>query len=139
MTVELSAYAPEDVQTALVAWLTTVHHAAFARNAGDPLPSIVVEHITGTESAQMGVADQLASVHTFCDKALGYPAARDNCAGTHKRMLLLATTSQTITISGRQVGVDYVEVVESPHWEYYSDNILRKVGRYRIGLPYSTA
>ena len=134
MTAELALYTPDDVQTAVVAWLTALRRTAFERKAGDPLPSTVVEHISGTEVINQ-FSDQVVSVHTFCDKALGDVAARDECAKTHLRMLLLADKPQ-ITIGSRIVGVDYLEVVESPHWEYYADNILRKLGRYRLGLPY---
>lgn len=137
MTAELLAYAPEDIETAIVAWLTPLRRSGWERKAGDPLPFTLVNHITGTESASEGYADPVVSVHTFCDKTLGAPAARDECDKTHRRMLLLMTKPQ-ITVGNRLVAVQYVEVVpgEQPRWEFYSDNILRKVGRYRIGLPY---
>lgn len=137
MTAELSVYAPEDIETALVAWMTPLRRSGFERKAGDPLPFTLINHVTGTESAQMGIADPVVSVHTFCDKAAGAVAARDECANTHRRMLLLSTKPQ-ITVGSRVVAVQYIEVVpgEQPHWEYYSDTVLRKVGRYRIGLPY---
>ena len=135
MTVDFALYAAEDVQTAIVAWLAPLRRTAFERTAGDPLPSCVVELIAGTESVGQSFSDPVVSVHTFCDKALGAPAARDECAKTHNRMLLLFDEHQ-ITIGTRVVGIDYLEVTESPRWEYYSDNILRKVARYRLGLPY---
>jgi hypothetical protein len=57
---------------------------------------------------------------------------------THRRMLRLGTHCDTITLSdGRKVDVDYVEVVEQPiDVDYGDDQILRKVGRYEIGLTY---
>lgn len=136
MTAELSLYTPEDVQTVVVAWLAPLRRTAFTRTAGDPLPSTVVEVIAGAESVNESTSDAVVSVHTFCDKTLGYPAARDECAKTHARMLLLAI-KPNITVGTRTVGVDYLEVVESPTWQYHSDTVLRKVGRYRIGLPYT--
>ena len=134
-TPPLFNYAPEDIETALVAHLTSLRRCGFARAAGDPLPFTLVNHITGTESAGEGVADPVVSIHTLCDKALGAPAARDEATKTHRRMLALMV-DPTITIGARTIAVQYIEVVEQPRWEYYSDAILRKVGRYRIGLPY---
>jgi hypothetical protein len=135
MPAELSAYAPEDIETALVAWMTPLRRSGFERKAGDPLPFTLINHVTGTESVQMGIADPVVSVHTFCDKTLGAVAARDECGKTHRRMLLLNTKPQ-ITVGSRVVAVQYIEVVEPPVWEYYSDTVLRKCGRYRIGLPF---
>ena len=55
-------------------------------------------------------------------------------------VLLSLLVDPTIVLSGgRLVAVQYLDVVEQPRWEYYSDTILRKVGRYRIGLPYVAA
>lgn len=134
----LFAYAPEDIETALVAHLSPLRRAGFKREAGDPLPFTLVSHITGTESANEGYADPVVSVHTLCDKTLGAPAARDEATKTHRRMLSLITSPQ-ITIGARMIAVQYVEVVEQPRWEWFSDNILRKVGRYKVGLPYVPA
>ena len=55
------------------------------------------------------------------------------------RMLLLARTLDwQITLPDHtEVAVDYVTVVESPIWVPYTDQILRKVGRYQIGLTYT--
>lgn len=137
-TPPLFAYAPEDIETALVAHLMPLRRCGFERKPGDPLPFTLVNHITGTESAGEGYADPVVSVHTLCDKALSAPAARDEALNTHRRMLALIS-DPTITIGARTVAVQYVEVVEQPRWEYFSDSILRKVGRYRLGLPYVAA
>lgn len=134
-TPPLYAYAPQDIETALVAHLTSLRRCGFARAAGDPLPFTLVNHITGTESAGEGYADPVVSVHTMCDKTLGATVARDEATKTHRRMLQLIT-DPTITIGARTVAVQYVEVVEQPRWEFFSDTILRKVGRYRLGIPY---
>lgn len=131
----LYGYAPEDIETALVAHLTPLRRAGFTREAGDPLPFTLITHITGTESANEGYADPVVSVHTLCDKTIGAPAARDEATKTHCRMLALLL-DPTIVIGTRTVAVQYLEVVEQPRWEFFSDNVLRKVGRYRIGLPY---
>ena len=135
MTTPLSAYAPEDITTALIAWLTPLRRTSDSRAASDPLPFTVVEHITGTEDADIGTADQVVSVHTFVAKTAGATVLRDETNKTHRRMLLL-NDIRRITIGARTIGVAYVEVVEPPIPAYYSDVVLRKVGRYRIGLPY---
>jgi hypothetical protein len=134
----LFPYAPEDIETALVAHLSPLRRCGFERQAGDPLPFTLVSHVTGTESANEGYADPVVSVHTLCDKGLGAPAARDEATKTHRRMLELLIDPR-ITIGTRTMAVQYVEVVEPPRWEFFSDNILRKVGRYRLGLPYVPA
>lgn len=138
MTTPLYAYAPEDVTTALIAWLTPLRRTADSRAPSDPLPSTVVEHITGSEDVDAGVVDQVVSVHTFVAKSAGTVALRDETAKTHRRILLLNDMG-VITISGRPVGVEYVEVVEPPIPVFYSDTVLRKVCRYRVGLPYVPA
>ena len=52
---------------------------------------------------------------------------------------VLPEIDPTIVIGNRTIAVQYVEVVEQPRWEFFSDNVLRKVGRYRLGLPYVPA
>ena len=135
MTTPLSAYAPEDITTALIAWLTPLRRTSDSRAASDPLPFTVVAHITGAEDADIGTADQVVSVHTFVAKTAGSTVLRDEAIKTHRRMLLL-NDIRRITIGARTIGVAYVEVVEPPVPVYYSDTILRKVARYRVGLPY---
>jgi len=76
----------------------------------------------------------------LCDKSLGLKAAAAECKVTHRRMLYLAQHISDVTLANtRLVNVDYVNVVESPRWEYYSDLILRKVARYAVGLTYTAA
>ena len=74
-------------------------------------------------------------MHTFVAKSAGTVVLRDEAAKTHRRMLLLNDRPQ-ITIGTRLVSVDYVEVVEPQIPVFYSDTVIRKVGRYRVGLPY---
>lgn len=139
MSTPLADYSPEDVETILIAHLKPLRACAFQRQPGDPLPFTLVNHVTGTESANEGWSDPVVSVHTLCDKTAGAPAARDAATATHRRMLRLLTDPQITLADGRLVAVQYLEVVEQPRWEYYSDTILRKVGRYRIGLPFVAA
>lgn len=140
MSAPLAAYAPEDIETALVAWLTPLRRTAIERKAGDPLPFTLVNMITGTEDNRMGIARQVVSVHTMTARPANgsLTEIRDEAAKTHRRMLQL-NVDPRITVGNRVVGVLYCEVVESPRSEWYSDNILRRVGRYRIGLPYVAA
>lgn len=137
MTVPLFGYAPEDAQTLVVAHLRPLRRTDIERKPGDPLPFTLVNTVPGTETVQGGIAEAVVSVHTLCDKGLGAAAARDECDKTHRRMLYLLTDPH-ITIGARAAAVLYIEVPpgQSPSWQYYSDNILQKVGTYRIGLPY---
>ncbi len=141
MTTPLYPYAPEDIETLLVAHLAPLRRCARERKPGDPLPFTLVTHVTGSDCPSEGTADPVVSVHTLCDKALGAPAARDAARETHRRMLHLLIDPRIILSGGRVVAVQYVAMFndEQPRWEFYSDTILRKVGRYQIGLPYVTA
>jgi hypothetical protein len=129
--------AAEDIEEAVVAWLNPLRRSSAFRRTGDPLPFTLVTHVAGKECVEEGTADPIVSVHTLCDKALGEDAAAAECKNTHRRMLLLARELPDITLTdGRIVSIDYCEVVESPIWVFYSDLILRKVGRYQIGLSF---
>jgi hypothetical protein len=145
MTVDLGLYIPDDIETLIIAHLWPLrlpdpkrHVGSFRDATKDGLPFVLVTHVTGTEDPSLSLADPVVSVHTLCDKALGATAARDEAQKTHRRMLLLTQGGQ-ITVGSRTAGIDYLDVVEAPHWEFYSDQILRKVGRYRLGLPYAPA
>ncbi len=141
MTAELLSWCAEDAEELIVAWLAPLRRAGTARQADDPLPFTLVRHIAGTEDADLEIASPVVSVHTLCDKASGWAAAKTEATKTHRRMLLLARYRDTITLSdGRYGAVDYVTVTETPIWvAYESTQILRKVGRYQIGLSYVPA
>ena len=128
----------EDAEELITAWMTAVRRSGSARQVGDPLPFTLINCITGTEDADLGIADPVVSVHTLCSKALGWGAAKDEAALTHRRMLELARYRDTITLnSARAAEVDYITVFQHPIWVTYEDTqILRKVGRYTIGLSY---
>lgn len=138
MTAPLFGYAPKDVETAVIAHLSHLGHpVSFQRPPSSALPFILVTHIAGYESAAEGFADAVISVHTLCDKAIGAPAARDEATKTHRRMLQLITEPEIRNKKDELVAtVQYLEVVEPPRWEYYSETILRKTARYRVGLPF---
>lgn len=129
---------PNDVEAIVVAWLSQLRRTAVTRAAGDELPFTLVRHVAGTERLGEGTADPVVSVHTLCDRSLGEAAAAAEAAATHDHMRKLGRTFDwTITLpDDTEVSVDYVIVDESPIWEFYSDQILRKVGRYQIGVTY---
>jgi len=140
MTVDLSDTAPEDVEQLVIAWLTPLRRCGAERRSNDPLPFTLVTHVAGAEDEQISTAEPIVSVHTLCDKSLGLKAAAAECKLTHRRMLYLAQHISDIPLlNARLVNIDYITVVESPRWEYYSDLILRKVARYAVGLTYTAA
>lgn len=139
MTVELLDECADDVEEVIVAWLTPLRRCAAVRRQGDELPFILVHHITGTERPDQMVADEVVSVHTLTDRSLGQVVHATTAKDTHRAMLRLARHLDDIELTdGSFVNVDYVTVEETPITEFYSDQILRTVGRYRIGLTYTT-
>lgn len=139
MSIDLLYEAPEDDETIVVQWLSSLRRTGITRRSGDELPFTLVRHVAGSENVDVGTADSIVSVHTLCDRADGEVAARNEAKLTHRRMLELARTLPVFALpDGRNVGVDYVAVSESPLWEPFGDEqILRKVGRYLIGLMYT--
>lgn len=137
---ELLDECAEDAEELVIAWLTPLGATGSARQA-DTLPFRLVRHITGIEDADLGLADPVVSVHTLCSKALGWDAAKVEANKTHRRMLYLARYRDPITMSdAREAAVDYVTVTETPIWVGFENTtILRKVGRYQIGLTYVPA
>jgi hypothetical protein len=142
----LYGFQAPDAEEVLIAWLTPLRPGATAsaRTNTDPLPFTLITHITGSELVDSGTADPVVSVHTFCDKTLGYDNAKTEAQRTHRRILQLARNldenSTLVLNNGQQVGVDYVKVTEAPVWVPYQDTrILRKVGRYAVGLSYVPA
>jgi len=148
LTAELSDEIVTDPETAVIAYLAPLHphvpgsakqSVANFRESGWPLPFILVKELPGQENVDESDVDALVSVHTLVHKAAGRSALRDEADRTHRRMLWIAQTLPTVLIPG--VGYaefDYVRVVSRPHPEDYGDEqILRKVGRYGIGLSYA--
>ena len=131
MTVELLDEGPEDLETIVVNWLQPLRRTANTRRSGDPLPMCVVEVTAGTESIEESHADPVVSVHTLVRKSLGEDNARDEKDKTHKRMLLLARYLEDYDL-------EYVKVFETQRRVAYGDDtIIRYVGRYQFGQPYS--
>lgn len=138
MTVELFDHAPPDVETLVVAWLAPLGSAAVERKTNAPLPFRLVSAVAASEDADLEVGEWVVSVHTLCARSQGRVAARDEAADTHRRMLALDRWRETIELADGDDGwVDYCNVVEPQMWQPYGDDqILRKVGRYAIGLSY---
>lgn len=139
--VELSDQSPDDGEEVLIAWLTPLRPTSVDRVPDrDPLPFTLVAHVAGTENEQEGTAAPVLSVHTLTAKAAGGKMGLKNATrDTHRRMLYLGKSCPTVVLTdGTRVGVDYVDVVESPLYVPYGDDqILRKVGRYEVGLTYN--
>jgi len=134
---ELAGVCANDAEAIIVAWLSKLRRTSVVRLAGDELPFTLVKEITGTENIEMGTAERVVSVHTLCERTTGISEAAREAQDTHRRMLLLGATLEAFPLADETlVSVDFVRVVESPIWVPYTDEILRKVGRYEIGLMY---
>ncbi len=131
--------APDDVEEAVIVWLSSLGRAAITRRTDDPLPFRLVRNIAGDENVDVGTAETVVQIRTLCDKALGEDAARNECDKTHRAMLTIARELPDIPLSnGRNATIDYLTVFESPHWmDYGNDQILCKLARYQLGLSYA--
>lgn len=138
MPAVLLGEAPDDIEEALVSWLTPVNRTAISRRTDDPLPFILVRHLDGFEKVDEGIADHIVSIRTLCARSGGEVAARDESQRTHRAMLELARYLDEVSLSGGRIAtIDYVKVTESPRWEEFADDqILCKRARYQIGLSY---
>lgn len=137
-TIPLLTECAVDAEALVVAWLSGLRRSGSARQAGDPLPFTLITHITGAEDADLGLAEPVVSVHTLAAKSLGWGNAKNEAQQTHLAMLELARYRDTITLAnGTPAEIDYLSVFQAPIWVPYEDaQILRKVGRYTIGLSY---
>jgi len=139
MTVALADQDAEDAVEIMIAWLLPLGRTAEERVTGDVLPFRMVAHVAGTEDVDAGTAAPIVSVHTMTAKSLGRTNLKTETRTTHKRLIRLGNYSDPLQLTdGRWVGVDYVDVIESPLYLPYGDDlILRKVGRYELGLTYN--
>lgn len=131
----------DDAEEVLIAWLKPLRPLATGntRRSGAPLPYTLVTHLMGNESIEESNADPIVSVQTLCDKNLGQSAFKVESQRTHRRMMLLARYNEDVVLDdGRIASIDYVQVTEMPRTEPYGDDqILRKIGRYQLGLSYA--
>lgn len=142
MTTEVLDEAAEDSETVLVSWLKPLYadgHVANFRNAGDPLPFVLVNQLEVNECVEESYTDALVSVHILVHKSAGQVALRDEADKVHRRILLLARYLEDVDLSGgRQASLESVSVFKAPSRQDYGDElILRKVGRYKLGLSYA--
>jgi hypothetical protein len=135
---------PAAAEGVVIAWLRPLlpdGQVANTRQSGDPLPFVLVNHLDGNESIEESSVDDLVSVHCLYRKGLGAfekQAADDFASRVHRRILKLGRELDPIEFGDVSVDIDFLEVASRPRWEAYGDDqILRKVGRYRIGLAYA--
>lgn len=128
---------PDDIEAALAAYFAPIRRSASVWETGDGLPFTIITHLTGSEDPEVGFADPVVQVDTLADKELGWVNARNEARTTHQAMLYLARYQPSIVLSGRVFSIHYMLVTESPHWVPFGDiGILRKCGRYQIGIEY---
>lgn len=128
--------APDDAEEVFIAWLKPLRRTANTRPSGAPLPFTLVTLVAGDEVD--GYLDAVVSVSTLCRESLGEDNANDESKLTHQRIMLLSRYLEDVVLfDGRKATIDYVTCTETPRWAPYGDDqILRKVGRYGIGLAY---
>jgi len=134
--------APDDAETVVVSWLKPLladGSVANSRRSGAALPFILVNHLASEETIEESSSEALVSVHVLTHKAAGEVESRDQAAEMHRRMLLLGRYLEDIDLGGgRNATVDFVDVAEPPiRREYGDEQILRRVGRYNLGLSYA--
>lgn len=142
MVAELLDEAADDANTVVVSWLKPMlpdGHVANTRRSGAPLPFYLVNHLDSNEFVEISSSDALVSVHVLTHKAAGEVASRDEADRMHRRMLLLARYLEDVDLGGgRMASIESVSVFKSPKKEDYGDDqILRRLGRYTIGLSYA--
>ena len=129
----------DDIETVVISWLTPLRRCSNTRRSGDVLPFTVVTHIAGEENVDESYADPVVSVHTLCDRALGWLRLGMRRTQRTARCCSWPAIWRMCDLGGgRMASIDYVKVFSMPKWEPYGDDqILRKVGRYQIGLSYA--
>lgn len=123
----------------LAAWLAPIRRSGAAMRIGDTYPFTLITKIGGTECPGLETAEPLMSLHTLCDKTLGYENAEDEADTTHRAMTDLARWATPILMAdGTTAVVDCTEVVQSQVPVDYDDvGVLRWVGRYKLYLSYT--
>lgn len=119
-------HSEEFVIAYLKQWLTNVRTEM---PTDPPFPFYLVNRLSGGDDM---VSDYpTLSIHCFHTSR---QSASDAADAMHAKMKAL-TARSAVLVRGVNVGVDYIEVVETPVWVDYNDpNIKRYVGRYQLGL-----
>ncbi len=122
----------------LAAWLAPVCRAGSAMRVGDSYPFILITKIGGTDDPLTNTAEPVMSLHTLCEKVLGYEAAEMAADTTHRAMTELVKNADPIMMPDGSLAIcDYVKVVQAQiPVDYDEVAILRWVGRYALGLSY---
>lgn len=141
---ELLDEAPDDSETVVISWLKDLHpagHVANTRRSGGPLPYIVVQTIDSSESVDESSMNALVSVHVLTHRSAGEVSSRDETMRMHRRMLLLARYLEDVDLGGgRNATIAFMKIAEHPtRREYGDEQILRRIGRYELGLDYAEA
>lgn len=141
MTVPLHDKASTDSEQFVIAWLTPFFDELggatdIKRRAGNPLPFGLVREVDNTENEQQISSYPLVSVHWLAD-------TEDGCRALsrrgHRRMLMLAEDPllEVDMGDGVMATLEWLETAEGPRWvDYNTDQIFRRVSRYRMGLPF---
>lgn len=144
MTAELLDEDVDDAEEVFISWLTPLYdtpsHVANTRRSGvDPLPFVLVNHLDSNENVEEFTVDALVSVHILTHKSAGEVASSDEASRVHRRILLLARYLENVDLAGgRTATIDFVKVFKRPKREPYGDDqILRRLGRYNLGLSYA--
>lgn len=139
MTAELLDEDVDDAETVFVSWINPLYtpgHVANTRRSGDPLPFVLINHLDSVESIEESTSNALVSVHILTHKTEGEVASRDESDRVHRRILLLGRYLEDVDLAGgRKATIDFLSVVSRPTRQVYGDElILRRVGRYNLGL-----
>lgn len=124
-----------DVEDFVQCWMQPVMRSAVERETGDDLPFCLVTRVSGADDPDCGTDDPVVQLDFF---GKGVQAAKQAANDGHRRMTLLARTSDDVTLSDNTIAnCDFVETILKPFRMDYADSqIVRYVARYRVGLSY---
>lgn len=134
----LNTHAALSVVKLLAAWLAPIGRSGQAMRIGDTYPFRLITPIGGGDCPETETAEPLVSLHTLCDKKLGYEAALDESDTTHRAMTNLARWATPILMpDGSTAVVDWTKVRELQKPVEYDDvGVLQYIGTYQLGLSY---
>lgn len=147
---ELYSEAAPDSDDFLINWLQPLLPAALERDTDEELPFAVVQLIVGTDDPDEGSCDDIVQIDLFVGADTSGPSSPEKLAPAqakmwakkvHRRINFLRQNQDPVVLSdGTIIGPDFVRVTQRFRREpYKDDNIVRLVGRYRIGLSFVAA
>lgn len=118
-----------DIEELIVSYLSTgLSNVSVEMPATPTYPFYLVNHLTGHDDYVTEYP--VLSIHAFDTTRT---AASDAARAMHKMMKDLTAKIPILMSDGSYVSVDYIYVIEAPHWEDYGDKeIHRYCGRYRV-------